>query len=71
MKTSNFFFIFCFFALLILNNKQAMAQDETAEQIAKRNKHFYIDDKVALQGYDAVSYFDNKPQEGNKKFSYT
>lgn len=66
MKTSKFFFIFCFFVLLIFSNKQAMAQDETT----LRNKHFYIDDKVALQGYDAVSYFDNKPQEGNKKFSY-
>lgn len=36
-----------------------------------REKHFNIDDKLALDGYDPVSYFKGKPLEGSKKFAYT
>ncbi|MFN7116590.1 MAG: YHS domain-containing (seleno)protein [Saprospiraceae bacterium] len=36
-------------------------------------KHYNIDQhKVALEGYDPVSYFtEQKPQKGNKTFDYT
>ncbi len=39
---------------------------------AQENKdwisHYNLNNKVALQGYDPVSYFDNKPKEGKEDF---
>lgn len=35
-----------------------------------RKKHYNLDNKVALSGYDPVSYFANKPIEGDKNISY-
>lgn len=32
-------------------------------------KHYNIEDNIALEGYDAVSYFSNKAIKGNKKYS--
>ena len=34
-----------------------------------RKKHYNIENGLALQGYDAVAYFDNKALEGEMKFS--
>lgn len=36
---------------------------------AIRKKHFNVDNNVAIQGYDAVSYFTAKPTKGNKEFA--
>ena len=38
---------------------------------AARKKHYNLDNNVALSGYDPVSYFANKPIEGNKEINYT
>jgi YHS domain-containing protein len=39
-------------------------------EIAKRQKHFNISkSNLALEGYDAVSYFKNKPQKEEAKFA--
>jgi YHS domain-containing protein len=40
-----------------------------AQNIATRQKHFFIEHAVALQGYDAVSYFSKKPVKGKVDFS--
>jgi YHS domain-containing protein len=44
----------------------SQAQDETA----KRKSNFNVEDGVAIQGYDPVSYFDGKPLEGKKTLKY-
>jgi YHS domain-containing protein len=36
-----------------------------------RKKNFNVKKNIALEGYDAVSYFDKKPVEGDEKFSFT
>jgi YHS domain-containing protein len=36
-----------------------------------RKNNFNVDKKVAIEGYDPVSYFDNKPLEGDRKFQHT
>lgn len=36
-----------------------------------RQKQFFLKNGVALQGYDAVSYFSGKVQEGKVEFSFT
>lgn len=53
-------FVFFFFIAL-----SALGQQATLDQ-----KHFYLSNGVALQGYDAVSYFSNKPQEGKPEFTF-
>lgn len=40
-------------------------------QDASRKKEFNLDDGIALNGYDPVSYFQGKPLEGKKDISYT
>ncbi len=37
---------------------------------ALRAKHFNLDDKLALDGYDPVSYFQKAPAEGKNSISY-
>lgn len=37
---------------------------------ALRKKHFNLENSLAIQGYDAVSYFSSKPVKGNKQFSF-
>jgi YHS domain-containing protein len=32
-----------------------------------RRKHFNVKKNLALEGYDPVSYFDGKPEEGNEE----
>lgn len=53
--------------LLILFSVVCLAQQSETT----RKKHFNLDDNVALSGYDPVSYFANKPIEGNKNINYT
>jgi YHS domain-containing protein len=36
---------------------------------AVRQKHFNVKQNLALEGYDVVSYFENKPEEGSEKNS--
>jgi YHS domain-containing protein len=36
-----------------------------------RIKHFNLKKQVALEGYDPVSYFDNKPIEGKSEIKFT
>jgi YHS domain-containing protein len=36
-----------------------------------RIKHFNIKQSVAIEGYDPVSYFSGKPQEGKSELVYT
>jgi YHS domain-containing protein len=35
-----------------------------------RKKHFNIKGNIALDGFDPVSYFDGKPQEGKSQFKF-
>ena len=53
--------------LLILITVVCSAQQSEAT----RKKHFNLDNNVALSGYDPVSYFANKPIEGNKNIKYS
>jgi YHS domain-containing protein len=39
-----------------------------AQENKDRISHYNLKNKVALQGYDPVSYFDNKPKEGKEEF---
>ncbi len=43
-----------------------------AQESEIRAKHYNLKKTIALEGYDPVSYFDSKPQEGKSehKFSY-
>ena len=51
---------------------QMLAHQVTAQDAAtKRKTSFNIEDGVAINGYDPVSYFDGKPLEGTKSFQYT
>jgi YHS domain-containing protein len=36
-----------------------------------RKKHFNIKDNIALEGFDPVSYFEGKPQEGKSEFRFS
>jgi YHS domain-containing protein len=36
-----------------------------------RAMHFNVRKKLAIEGYDPVSYFTNKPLEGSEKFSHS
>lgn len=36
---------------------------------AQRLKHFNLEDHLAIEGYDPVSYFEGKPKEGNKNLT--
>jgi YHS domain-containing protein len=47
----------------IINSSQA--QDETT-----RLKHYNLEKKVALGGYDPVTYFVNKPLKGKKQITH-
>lgn len=43
----------------------------TYQDDATRKKHYNHENGLAIEGYDPVSYFSNKPKEGSKKLSYT
>lgn len=57
---------FLFFVITIVACTQLYGQNNIT-------KHYNLDSgKLALEGYDAISYFtEKKPQKGNKNFSYT
>lgn len=50
--------------LLYLITLPAISQDI-------RTKHFNLEENLAIQGYDVVSYFDGKPKKGNSKIHLT
>lgn len=51
--------------ILLVSFLSASAQDESA----LRTKNYNISKGLALQGYDAVSYFSGKPLQGNKAYA--
>ena len=52
--------------LLLLYCSLVLAQSDDL-----RTKHFNLEKQVALEGYDPVSYFDNKPMEGKSEIKFT
>lgn len=42
-----------------------------AQNIQQEVKNYNTDSGIALQGYDAVSYFNNKVKKGKEGFSFT
>lgn len=56
-------------ALLILLFSYAQVQ---AQNLPYAKKHYNLENNVAIQGYDPVSYFtENKAEEGKKFISYS
>lgn len=47
----------------------SIAIAQQGEQTTLRAKHFNLDGKVAIQGYDPVSYFSGSPLQGKKELS--
>lgn len=41
----------------------------TGQDLNGRRKHFNLEDNLAMEGYDPVSYFSGKPKEGKKEFA--
>lgn len=41
------------------------------QSFAQSNKHFNLENGLAIQGYDPVAYFSNKAVQGDKKLSAT
>lgn len=54
------------FFLLLLLGTTAWAQETEV-----RTKNYNLKKSIALEGYDPVSYFDNKPQEGKSDIKFT
>ena len=52
--------------LLLLGSIATFAQTD-----ALRQKHYNLDDGLAIEGYDPVSYFDGKPAEGKSNLTYS
>jgi YHS domain-containing protein len=51
----------------IIQGESGLAQNESQRKLA-----YNLDDNnLALQGYDAVSYFMGSPQKGNKAYTYS
>lgn len=48
-----------------------MAGLSFSQTVAERTKQFNIKKGIAIEGYDPVSYFDNKSQEGKSSSSYS
>ncbi|MDD5151017.1 MAG: YHS domain-containing (seleno)protein [Flavobacterium sp.] len=58
MKKHIIYFLIGFFSLI------TFAQNEN-----KRLIHFNLENKIAIQGYDPVAYFNGKPLKGKKEIS--
>ncbi len=56
---------FSLFLLLLI----ASICNSQSEDVRKKN--FNIKKNIALEGYDPVSYFDNKPSEGNEELKFS
>lgn len=52
--------------LLLLGSIATFAQTD-----ALRQKHYNLDDGLAIEGYDPVSYFDGRPAEGKSNLTYS
>lgn len=52
--------------LLLFVGQILFAQTDEA-----RKKNYNIKKNLAIEGYDPVSYFDNKPTEGESKWNFT
>jgi hypothetical protein len=59
MKTHALLILFVFIAFC-----------SVAQSTDLRKKHFNTRKNIALEGYDPVSYFEGKPQEGSDEFRY-
>lgn len=57
------------FALILLFVAGPIAS--FAQTDVLRQKHYNVKDGLALEGYDAVSYFDGKPAEGKSNLTYS
>lgn len=55
-----------FLVLLLLVSVSTVAQQESGRQ-----QQYNLKKGIALQGYDPVSYFLNKPEEGREPYSFT
>jgi YHS domain-containing protein len=42
-----------------------------SQDMNTRKKEYLLENGVAIEGYDPVSYFSNKPQKGKKEFTFT
>jgi YHS domain-containing protein len=51
--------------LLVITGSQLIAQSDEA-----RRKNYNIKKSIAIEGYDPVSYFDNKPLEGKSELRF-
>lgn len=47
------------------------ASGSLAQTVAERTNHYNIKKNVAIEGYDPVSYFHNRPQEGKSSITET
>ena len=54
------------FLSLLFSAHLVVAQSDEA-----RKKNFNIKKNIAIEGYDPVSYFDNKPIEGESKWAFS
>ena len=43
----------------------------SAQTVSKRASEFNLENKIAIQGYDPVSYFKGKPSKGKKEIATT
>ena len=57
--------VLCF---LVLPSLPFIARAQSDEL---RIKNFNVRKSIAIEGYDPVSYFDSKPQEGKEEFKFT
>lgn len=48
-----------------------VAQLAAGQSESERTKQFNVKKKIAIEGYDPVSYFDNQPVEGKSTISYS
>lgn len=54
--------------ILLLISINIFAQDAPSSTL--RQKHFLLENGVAISGYDPVSYFSGKPQKGKISYSH-
>lgn len=47
-----------------------MAAQSSAQTAAVRAAHFNVSKNIAIQGYDPVSYFNGKPEEGKTEYNW-
>ena len=55
-----------FIVILVLAGLASTAQSDEV-----RRKNFNVKNNIAIEGYDPVSFFSNKPEEGDEDITYT